>query len=321
MKERSQVSGHAWSNYPVQQDVSEIVYHYTSPGGLFGILQENTLRFTDCRFMNDVSEYIHIRQPFLRALNELKGDLDYDYFSKIADHLFEQSQNGLENFDLPESLNKNLSSPAFHYLFCASRASDSLGMWNHYIKDKNYQGYSIGFKVESLMNCISNIAHPSVLLRHGRVLYDSEQQVELLKNTLREANVGLNELRQSSQEEEENTETTTENYLRAHLNSFRLFFKDESFQDEREYRFVLSTTQRSEQLFPQDLIKGYTSKNGLFIPHIDLPFRKADAIQSIKAAPMIEFQLAKIGLQRFLQDHGYDGDKIEIRHSTIPIRF
>ena len=321
MKDHTHSSGHDWSNCPLRQDVSETVYHYTSPGGLLGILQENTLRFTDCRFMNDISEYIHIEKPFLSALTQLQDEIDYDYFTEVAGILLSHSQGSIENFDLPESLSKDPNDTAYHYLFCASRASDSLGMWNHYIKDKNYQGYSIGVKVESLMESIKPIIHSTVLLRHGNVLYEPDQQVQLLKETLLEANQDLEKLKKDLDLSEDKIRKESENFLRTHLNSFRLFFKDESFKDEREYRFVLSTTQSSEENYPQHLIKGYTLKNGLTVPHMDLRFDRKNSINCIKAAPMIEYELAKIGLQRILKDYGYPFDRILITRSNIPIRF
>ena len=41
------------------------VYHYTSPEALVSILTNALIRFTDCQFMNDRSEYNHISYNFV----------------------------------------------------------------------------------------------------------------------------------------------------------------------------------------------------------------------------------------------------------------
>jgi hypothetical protein len=44
------------------------LYHYTSKGGLEGIIKSQTLRATDYRSLNDVSEIIHIKEPLIESL-------------------------------------------------------------------------------------------------------------------------------------------------------------------------------------------------------------------------------------------------------------
>lgn len=292
----------------------EHIFHYTSPAGLFSILQENSLRFTDCQFMNDVSEYIHIRKPFRIAMETLKDELSYPYFSELATSLFDHNRS-FSNQNDKESFN--------YYLFCASIVPDSLGMWNHYIKDKNYQGYSIGLDVKCLLQSFREISHPNVTISHGKVLYREEEQVELLLDTIREIDREIIQIGKGMESiiwDDRFFANSAEQILKTRLEEFRLFFKDESFSDEREYRLVLKISQKAEQQFVKLLSKGYSTKNGVFIPHIDLVFSKESAIHSIKVAPMIEFELAKVGLQRFLKDHHYP-EEIEISQSMIPIRF
>ena len=291
------------------------IFHYTSPAGLFSILQENSLRFTDCQFMNDVSEYIHIRKPFRIAMEALKDELNYPYFSELATSLFDHNRSFSDQND-KEVFN--------YYLFCTSVVPDSLGMWNHYIKDKNYQGYSIGLHVKCLLESFREISHSGLKISHGKVLYKEEEQVELLLNTLRDIDHEIMQIGKDMESivwDDRFFAASAEGILKSRLEEFRLFFKDESFSDEREYRLVLKISKQCEQQFEKLLTRGYSSKNGIFIPHIDLAFSKENAIHSIKVAPMIEFQLAKVGLQRFLQDHYYPAGKIDISQSTIPIRF
>jgi len=295
--------------------VPEHIFHYTSPAGLFSILQENSLRFTDCQFMNDVSEYIHIRKPFRIAMEALKDELNYPYFSELATSLFDHNRSFSDQTS-KEDYN--------YYLFCTSIVPDSLGMWNHYIKDKNYQGYSIGLHVKCLLESFREISDPGIKISHGKVLYKEEEQVDLLLDTLREIDHEIMQIGKDMESiirDDRSFSNSAEGILKSRLEEFRLFFKDESFSDEREYRLVLKISKKAEKQFVKLLTRGYSIKNGIFIPYIDLVFSKDNAIHSIKVAPMIEFQLAKIGLQRFLKDHQYPEEKIEITQSMIPIRF
>ncbi len=303
------------SHFPAKNTLPPLIFHYTSPTGLLGILQESTLRFTDRQFMNDVSEYIHIRKPFRIAMELLKEELKYPYLSEIASALFDHTRSTTERDATDES---------HYYLFCASVVPDSLGMWNHYVKDRNYQGYSVGFHVGCLLESFRELSLPGVSISHGRVIYKEDEQVDLLHHALREVDLEVSQISKDMESvlwDDRRFSSLAEEILKNRLEEYRLFFKDESFADEREYRLVLKIPQSAEEQMDRILTKGYTLKNGLFIPHFDLSFSKENALHSIKVAPMIEFQLAKIGLQRFLNDHHYPVDKIEITQSTIPIRF
>jgi hypothetical protein len=61
-------------------------------------------------------------------------------------------------------------------------------------------------------------------------------------------------------------------------------------------------------------------KRGILTPHYDIKLDKSGTIKSATISPMIEPQLAKSGLMRFLNDNGYE-DKIDISISKIPIRY
>ncbi len=55
-------SGENESNYR-----NRTVYHYTFPAGLMAILRIPSVRFTDCEYLNDKSEYKHIHIPLEKA--------------------------------------------------------------------------------------------------------------------------------------------------------------------------------------------------------------------------------------------------------------
>ena len=108
----------------------DIVYHYTSPDGLYAIFESGNLRFTDYRFLNDKHEYVHINEPLALAMEQVKNQLKHP-----------------ENLDglLDAIAEVERKQPAKHYVFCTSLSPDSLSMWNYYNRGASYQGYNIGF--------------------------------------------------------------------------------------------------------------------------------------------------------------------------------
>jgi hypothetical protein len=56
------------SDAPVELDL----FHYTSPSGLIGILNEKAIRATDCRFVSDEMEVAHGLAVAMRLFQERK---------------------------------------------------------------------------------------------------------------------------------------------------------------------------------------------------------------------------------------------------------
>ncbi len=66
----------------------DTVYHYTSPDGILCILNNKTLRFTDCQYLNDKGEFVYIRGPFEKAWKKIskeRGDSD-DNIKQVIDN-------------------------------------------------------------------------------------------------------------------------------------------------------------------------------------------------------------------------------------------
>lgn len=53
---------------PLAPDEPELVYHYTDPGGLFGIITKKVLWASDVWFMNDAQEALYGLEAIERAL-------------------------------------------------------------------------------------------------------------------------------------------------------------------------------------------------------------------------------------------------------------
>jgi len=303
-------------------DGKKRIYHYTSPQGLYGILGNSTIRFTDCQFLNDKSEYTHIKKPLYKAFEEVRKDLRNDFETSILEMLNED----FESDDIKISgrgpeLTLYFSRKRY-YVFCASTAQDSLGMWNYYVKGGNYQGYNIGFGISQLLDCFSTIENPEVDVFYGQVIYREKDQINLLKDLILKADQELEDkLRHVVGEEDFSIrEQEIKGEVLNYIENYRLFFKDEVFSNEKEYRFILKLPLEYTPNAHDPILIGFDVKNGIFTPYCELSISKEKTIDSIILSPMLESELAKQGLNRYLKLKGYN-NKITIGQSKVPIRY
>ncbi|MBN7772192.1 DUF2971 domain-containing protein [Clostridium aminobutyricum] len=305
-------------------------YHYTSPSGLHDILKEHHIRFTDCQFLNDKSEYVHIWKPLRKALEDIGDDLFDDEIPAMIDNMFNDNY---ETEKLVVERSSDISTQLQfrflkhrYYIFCTTELQDSLNMWNYYVKGGNYQGYNFGLTVNSILKSFSFLKNENVELLYGKVMYKESEQIQYLENGIQSIDLDLNQkLKKIKSQGARDTLYKDELYASAKekilsfLEIARLFFKDEAFAGESEYRFViklpLDYTEKDNSL----LNAGYNVKEGIIVPHCTLKLDKS-AIHSITLSPMLETRLAENGLKRFLADNGYP-DNISINQSKIPIRY
>lgn len=298
------------------------IYHYTSPQGLYGILGNSTIRFTDCQFLNDKSEYTHIKGPLIKAFEEIRRDLHNDLEGNVLNMINEN----FESDDIKIASRDSGLTMCFtkkrYYIFCASTAQDSLGMWNYYVKGGNYQGYNIGFSIGKLLDCFSSIKNPDVDVVHGKVLYKEKEQIDLLKDLLLKADQELEDILRNavSTEDFDLADQEVKGKVLNYIENYRLFFKDEAFSNEREYRFILKLPLEYTPNTGDPIKIGFEVKNGVFTPHCDLSINKDKTIDSIMLSPMFERELANQGLKRYLTLNGYNS-KITIGQSRVPIRY
>jgi len=304
----------------------ELVYHYTSPDGLYAILKSGNLRFTDCRFLNDTHEYVHINEPLELAMKQVKDQLKHP---EILCGLLEA---------IAEAEKKH---PAKHYVFCTSLSPDSLSMWNYYNRGTSYQGYNIGFHRDQVFPRlipqaalpyvhIGNIDSKGVRYSREPVLYSVGEQAAKIAEYILKTDAEFLASAFSSTTPDWDEVTFAKIRLVDEIQRKRLFYKHPAFSDECEYRYVISFADdfprvKMENLTEAELTKeainithGFFVRNGIVIPYIELPVRK-EAIRAITIAPMLEAAIAEMGLMRFLEINEYP-ENISIQTSNVPIR-
>lgn len=307
---------------PLDRESKKMIYHYTSPDGLMLILKSHSLRFTDCQFLNDKSEYTNIREPLIKACNKIKDQLIDKSLIFYLDELINKKYNYETIIKLNDrKLGDFKPITMRYYLFSCSRDCDSLNMWNYYVKRGSYQGYNIGFSVTDLLKGFSKVKDNNVCIFYGPVIYKKRIKIDILKNLIKETDDALlvnSESQIDVFKKEIKANEIIANML-SEIENYRLFFKDSFFSNEHEYRFAIRLP-IDYKPHDDNLEINYYLRNGILTPFCDLKFNDSEVVKDINISPMLDYDLAKEGIEQYLGSHDYS-NKIGIHVSRIPVRF
>lgn len=285
----------------------EEIFHYTTSDTLIKIIEHRKLRFTNRLFLNDSSEGKYVLDLCIREIDNV--------WPKYCEY---EKQEFVDSLKL---LSTKIDSRYFQFYQASfSLCEDSLIMWNYYSQGN---GTNINFSekilLESLRNQLQDEVVKPIALLHGCVIYDEEEQIEILKKILLDFSMAEQYL--------------DEWYLftaMAVLN-VGVFFKHYGFHDEREYRIVynlyrdfdnpakclsLFWDKEQHEAYEFDVYK----KANMLIPYVDVYF-DGNAIQGILLSPKITAEYYADGLKVLLQKYGLATDRIKIKKSKIPLRF
>ncbi|MDR2191549.1 MAG: DUF2971 domain-containing protein [Endomicrobium sp.] len=301
----------------------KIIYHYSPPEALESILSHSTIRFTDCQFLDDKAEFL----PYMSDILDEVVNLNKNAISHSLKNILTECQ----RYQIYSAILPTITKPSInvtkshislknsyrYYVFCASKDRDSISMWNYYIKNDKYQGYNIGFSVNEILTSLKSLEDKGINIFHGSIIYDRKKQKQTLNNLIKELNSNKSY-----------DFLNFRNYIKGEIDKLRLFFKQEAFSNEKEYRFILRIP-NSENNIKNRI------KNGVFVPYYEATFDKKKDIKSICCSPRVESELAKQGLHTFLYRNGYtvyqkafnlfgakfkDRDGVKLDKSSISMR-
>lgn len=317
----------------IQPDKKSIRYHYTSANALMTILnaQQNgygKVRFTDSRFMNDRSEHLFFIKRLLEYIGKHRNN--YPFCEEVINKLLLQNHTEDDYISLRVSEIEETKMDVFqyvksrHFLFCMCNKDDSLQMWNYYIHNGNYQGYNIGIKIfDFLKNFDSETTDNNDPIRFycGNVLYkkgQQEKEIELLCNFIENFGEKFADTPYAFQ--------FAMARLWMYIDCYGLFFKDERFSEEKEYRIVIQFEEPLAGCSISSYFKSndrkieysFFERNGILVPCLLVPLAQK-AVKQITIAPIMENQIAFVSLQEYIEANGYSA--VDVKQSTIPIRF
>lgn len=306
------------------ENTASRICHYCSVEVLKNILETESLRFSDVRFLNDSTEFIEIISLLKNIVEQ--GKYDIKFKDIVLDETvirelesYKQCYVGRKN-DTNEFVKKIYRT----YTCSFSTEQDSLSMWNYYAASGN--GVNITFDFawnlfdgsnDSDIISSKRLANDIIICR-GIILYKRSDKEKCIKKL-------LDDLYEIYAEESniENCQKHIKWAFKEAINNMRCFFKNESFLCENEYRVVLK--------IPENLLlektnngsnkfeKGRFKRGNILIPYVDYKFNR-ESIKEITLNPYIKEQesLFELGIKELLWENGIQN--VEIYHSAIPMR-
>lgn len=270
--------------------------HYTSVDALYSILENQKIWLTKSDFLNDPSEFKHFDKILKVFLDEFKNKSNFNdlaFSSEVERALYED--NCYE-----------------HFIFSLSYDPDSLSLWNYYGKK---DGYNLIFKRSlwrNFCNFLSTLNNDNekekAKLYSGEVLYDEKKKHNFLEKRLNKLYEDWNDLDHHNSSHISEFQLEVELFLKG----LRMYFKNEAYKQEKEIRYVLSIPKH----ITNKILK-FRTLEGSLIPYIEVPL-PIDFIEDITIGPKISIDIAKQGLNRFLEYKNLD---IDLKKSNIPIRY
>lgn len=272
------------------------LYHYTSIGSLFSILQNETIRLTDYRFLNDTQELSY-------ALNWLKDYLapkDEEEFGKKVLTAIDNVEHGkmerIKSVSDGSPYMQRYLCDIHYYILSLSRRYDDLAMWRMYAKD----GCCIKFNSQKLKEffygfCDANFDNGLMNPIDGEIQYEINEE---LKNSIFFHYNQKNEL-----------------MLYDDIVRFCLLVKSPSFSFEHEYRMGIPF---EDQYLGKNCSKEFSLSGTTIRPQLELKnFPIRDIIEEITISPFVTSELTKIGIQELLISKGISPDVVRLSQISI----
>lgn len=224
----------------------ELLFHYTTPDGLIGIVSNNALWATSVFYLNDSQELIGGINIARKHLNDLRANSTDEQDARIA-------------WLLHDTRNVGTAQSKAVYVCSLSSEPDRLSQWRAYCRGG---GFSIGFPADQLRD-----AAESQQFTLNECVYSEADQEELIKETLE--NVAMPWIRNGHVPVSDDDERfTISGKLTWELIRLASRLKNWSFSEERESR-IISTPERrydADNLY-------FRSRGGMIVPYttIQLP--------------------------------------------------
>lgn len=279
---------------PLAPDEPKLVYHYTDPGGLFGIVKKKVLWASDVWFMNDAQEALYGLDAVERAVEPLDSPTDAGT---------DVRQRALDRLQAIRKQEESLLS----YIACLSSVGDDLSQWRAYGRPR---GFSIGFdtaKLRSLCGQVPEFDKPT--FRY--VEYDEKQQANTVATMF---NTAVNSLPVAPTSDQ--LQTAAVAFVNAAL-VLAPALKHPAFSSEREVR--LHVYRRA------DATDGLLFRAGAMgiVPYVEIDLKDPGTgemalIREVVIGPQPNELESQRSVKQFLACHGLRD--VEVRLSKVPLR-
>lgn len=258
-----------------ESDLPDTVYHYTSAAGLFGILKNKAIYFSDRNFLNDRTEIIHGRKTAIESIERKTTEDD----QSTSDHLIEKTCE-LINYD----------DGARQFFFSMSERGDDLSQWRGYANEGD--GYSIGFDAKAIR---AASVGGSAMFGFNRVSYSRTQFSRLVTKISKQF---LDNFDDTSDVDD------VAGCLSAAVDGAACYYKHNSFRYEREWRMV-------SFVYPNYGEVAVRESNGRITPFLEIPLKTNNyeiPIKEIGIGPSVRNPNAATGIRDLCRIHKVDAN-------------
>ena len=297
------------------------LYHYTSSGGLIGILTSRAFWMTNVQYMNDSSELEYGQNLFRAAIQE--------EFSALSTKEEESElRKFLSRYSSPNySVRPNISFEFFVTSFCED--GNLLNQWRSYGGQGG--GYSLGFDFSFLLPGLSLPCTPA------KVIYDPKIQQEAISSLLEQTIQKYSELDTLNIEEklrEDLARNLEETFLKLGT-QIVIRSKHPAFETEQEWRLVLQAPMYASRVNQNQwdfTAMGFRSSGGDIIPYYSVNFEKAIAaslddqsgigfpMRDVVIGPTVDPELNQKSVSALLETLNSEFKNI-VRVSGLPLRW
>lgn len=289
------------------------LYHYTTPAGALGILEEKIIRASNAVFLNDSEE--------IRFALRIASDICLELADSPKYHHLEKSvlrDTGLRLIDGPIHEYSNI------FVACFSRNGDDLSQWRGYGRDG--RGVSLGFNTRALVKLLENQK-----IRFVKINYKKDQAKQKIRSILESWHKNVwsrkmlfKECINITPSDEEMLSNMVRGLgwaLRLVLRRVAACFKDPAFKSEWEFRAIVRLTNQNlskrVKFVPRDdMLRPYVEMN-LSNPGIGI---QRAPIDTIKIGPSAHSDLSATSMRLFLRKLKYEDAGGMIEKSIVPFR-
>jgi hypothetical protein len=291
---------------------SPILYHYTNPDGLIGILSHGRLRATSIRHFDDKSELLYAERIYEQVLDEIKEQFPLSSLqSRLAEACHIEPDPALPRAGplSPRSgkrstwINKVLDM----YVACFSTGNDILNQWEKYAR--RGAGFAIGFDRRELEKVIQPPKNGGIAAAENvcenihwvEVRYSVNTQKRELRDIFDQCCSAMSATAPPSGTDINSCADEIVNALALHAN----LFKDPYFAPEKEWRIIIETLPgRSDLCFRSSADK--------VIPYIETAKQESGRlpVASITIGAAMDQEASAGGVRALLDMKGYRRVKI-----------
>lgn len=222
-------------------NIPKVVYHYTTPDGVIGIISANRLWASNTLFLNDSLELEYAKNIILSEFSKIKKTIQ----GKEALSFLDSTKSYFIEWDNKE-----------YYVICFCESNDQLSQWRNYAYSGS--GYCIGFDTNHLP--INKYHDDEPRLR--KVIYSEKKQRKIVNDLLLKACDLHNRINKYGPSD---FDQGYFGYLiSSAVEECRYCFKHPSFHEEKEWRIIdyaWSSKKREKKFRPS---------NNFLIPYIEL---------------------------------------------------